>query len=81
MDFKTLFAKYWWALPIVLVLAMFLMKKPKRRQKRRNGRFVSTKRSYRPSVKRSSAKYGSKAYWSKWAAKMRRARNRKKRKS
>jgi len=77
INFTEFLKKYWYAIPIVLVLALFMFKKKRsnirRRQQRYRGRFVSRRRSSGRKLK-----FGSPAWRRKYARKIKRGRRRKK---
>jgi len=82
-DFKALLTKYWWAIPIVLILALFLFKKKRtsrrRRQPRYRGRFVPRSRGRRSGGRK--LKFGSAAWRRKYARRIKRGRSKRKKAS
>jgi len=81
IDFKALLSKYWWAIPIVLVVAFMMFRKPKSYRRRRRMQRLRRRVSRRISRAGRKLKFGSPAWRRRYANKIRRGRNRKKRAS
>jgi len=78
IDFKALLSKYWWAIPIVLVVAFMMFRKPRSVRRRRRMQRLRRRVSRRRARTGRRLKFGSPAWRRKYARRIKRGRKRKK---